>query len=370
MKKLILTIILIITVALFLPSKADAQTGSDCHGVFTKESNACLKESTKCIDSCVDKGYAAMSLTVDGGKVMKECTRSVCDPASKACDDKAMANFRACQDVKNSPKNSAKAEKSPLEKLLDMPVFIGDWLERISVGSAGLAFLDLSNDLGSVLLEDPEIAIWEEEQRQKYNKDFEAAFGKEWQYQMQFSQPKIEAKTEEEAWKIPVSKEQSVIDVPGTSDTKRYSWDENSGVVVKSNDWEKIKFSEPVEVEGFTKHTLELGEGAVEVKVRNNKPSENQFGVDAGWLGVTVSRTHFWINKSQDKKVAVIGVYEGGVEVKTKDGQIIKIKPDGNTSGVVVVTQKLSPLKLALAGLVAIIVLAGTAWFLKRKKKR
>ena len=197
---------------------------------------------------------------------------------------------------------------------------------------------------------------------------FESVFGKDWREQL--NQPKIDSKTEENAWEIPVPKQESVTDVPGTTDTKRYSWDENSGVVVKSNDWEKIKFREPVEVEGVTSHVLEMGAGELEVKVRNSNLSKNKFGVDAGWLGVTVSRTHFRVFKDPDKDVAVVGVYEGEVEVKVRDGSTIKVKPDGDKPGVVVVSRKLSPLKLGILGLVVAGIVGGIIWFIKRKSSR
>lgn len=157
--------------------------------------------------------------------------------------------------------------------------------------------------------------------------------------------------------------------VRSTSDMVQlgYTWSADSGSVINVPKWSEVKFREPVEAEGFTSHTVELGQGEIEVKVRNNKPAENQFGVDAGWLGVTVSRTHFWISQSQDKKLAVIGVYEGEVEVNTRDGQAIKVKPDGGKPGVVVVSRKLSIIKLALTGVILAVIVGGAIWVLKRK---
>ncbi|MBI2021679.1 FecR domain-containing protein, partial [Candidatus Daviesbacteria bacterium] len=146
-------------------------------------------------------------------------------------------------------------------------------------------------------------------------------------------------------------------------------WDTNSGVVIKSNDWEKIEFKQPVKAAGGeTIRTIKLDEGEIEVKVRNNNPAENQFGVDAGWLGVTVSRTHFWVLKDRTNKSTVVGVYEGEVEVKTRDGHMIKIKPDGDKPGVVVVTQKLSVIKLAILGAVMAAIVGGVFWFIKGRK--
>ncbi|MBI2597028.1 FecR domain-containing protein, partial [Candidatus Daviesbacteria bacterium] len=157
--------------------------------------------------------------------------------------------------------------------------------------------------------------------------------------------------------------------VKSTSDAVqlRYAWSPDSGAVINVPNWSEIKFREPVEVGGFTSRRVELGQGEIEVKIRNNKPAENQFGIDAGWLGVTASRTHFWVSQSEDKKVAVIGVYEGEVEVKTKDGRTVKVKTDTDKPGVAVVSQKLSPVKLAIAGLVLVLIIGGTVLILKRK---
>ena len=62
-----------------------------------------------------------------------------------------------------------------------------------------------------------------------------------------------------------------------------------------------------------------------------------------------------------------MGVYEGEVEVKTNDGYIVKVKPDGDKPGVVVVYQKLSPIKLTIFGTVTLIIVATTVWFVKRR---
>lgn len=374
MKKFSLPIVVVflglLTTAFLLPQEIRAQK-TDCHGAFNKESNSCLKGSTECINSCVEKGYAAMSLAVDGAKVSIECQRNVCDPAAGACNNKAKANFRACGKSGKQP-GTAKTSKQGsnwleflginpyqtwlrVQELVEVAEFYasGDLDESLEGG-----FLNLFGRKG--------IRQKDEEAVKAKERPFEVAFGKDWREQL--NQPKLDVKTEEEAWESPVSKEEPVIDVSGTSDTKRYSWDENSGAVVKSNDWERIKFREPVEVGGLTTHTLELGEGAIEVKVRNNNPAENQFGVDAGWLGVTVSRTHFYVSKDPNGKFAIVSVYEGEVEVKTRDGKIVKVKPDGNKPGVVVVSRKISLVKLAVVGLILVVTTGGIVFLLIRRK--
>lgn len=62
-----------------------------------------------------------------------------------------------------------------------------------------------------------------------------------------------------------------------------------------------------------------------------------------------------------------MAIYEGKVEVKTKDGQVTTVSSKGDKPEVVVISQKLSLAKLAVAGLVSAVALGGTIFFLKRK---
>lgn len=395
--------------ALEKAEQVEVQANPDCHEVFTKESNTCLKESNECINSCVDKGTAAMSLTVDGGKVMKECTRSVCDPASKACDDQATANFRACQDAKSTAKESVKEEAPPLEKPLDVPVFVGEWFSRFSQAIDGLialpgAFADVVYEdkfhLAGDLPKLSEMSLEDFYQGNWYPND-----------DTPDRSPSITVKDEQKAWDFglldtPLTEKVSIVVLQGEAQLKgpdspqfipiapkggdtvqvsyfdstvkatsdgvqlRYSWSADSGAVINVSKWSEIKFREPMKVSGSTSHNVKLEQGEIEVRVRNTNPSENQFGVDAGWLGVTASRTHFWVSQSKDKKMAVIGVLEGEVEVKTRNGRTIKVAPDGDKPGVVVVSQKLSVVKLATTGLVVGGVIGGIIWLIKRRSSQ
>lgn len=383
MKKFILPVILAISFLFFFPQNINAQAEPDCRKIFDKESYQCLKDSSACQDACLKETKKPDGTEYfNSGEIYPKCIKeSQCHEKSSACDERALTNLRACGKSDNQPKATEvkKDELSllkffginpyqtwlRLQELVEVAEFYasGDLEESLEGG-----FLNLFG--GKSIRQKDEEAVKAKEQA------FEAAFGKDWREQL--NQPKLDVKTEEEAWESPVSKEESVIDVSGTSDTKRYSWDENSGVVVKSNDWEKIKFREPVAVEGFTSHTVELGEGEMEVKVRNSKPTENQFGVDAGWLGVTVSRTHFRVLNDRANKSVAVGVYEGEVKITTKDGQGITVVPDGDPStgsgqgkpGVVVVSRKLSVAKLAIVGVVLAAIVGGIVWFIKRKKKK
>ena len=365
MKKIILPILIVLTVAFFLPSQTNAQ--SDCHEIFNKESNNCLKENTICINECADKARAAMSLTVDGGKVNLECQKTVCDSATTACNNKAKANFTACKDAKEAKENSTKkvVKKTPLlDELGINPYEL--WLKNKDlfefseiVGNEGVdlesGFLNMFG-IKSKRQEETEIM-----QSPIYKALHEAA-------RMRLSEGQIDTSTEDKAWETPApAGVVKTTDIPTMTDTKRYSWDTNSGAVIKSDDWERIKFREPIEIEGITSHLVELEEGGVEVKVRNEKPSENKFGVDAGWLGVTVSRTHFYVYKNPDGRSAAVIVYEGEVQVKVGGVATVNVKPDGDQPGIMIVEHKLSPVKLVVTGLIIAVVIGGIVWFVKKK---
>lgn len=83
-----------------------------------------------------------------------------------------------------------------------------------------------------------------------------------------------------------------------------------------------------------------------------------------------VRRTHFWVSYDKNKNLSTVGVYEGKVEVKTKDGKISTVIPNGDKPGVVVVAQKLSITKLALAGVVLVALAIGLVLIIRRKMKK
>lgn len=111
---------------------------------------------------------------------------------------------------------------------------------------------------------------------------------------------------------------------------------------------------------------IELDYGEIEVKIDDTEPDRKLvFWTD--FLNASAKFTHFWVSHDTNKKQSVVGVYEGEVEVTTKDGKTITVKPDGDKPGVVVVTRKLSPVKLILAGVVLAVAASGIIWFLKKK---
>lgn len=91
------------------------------------------------------------------------------------------------------------------------------------------------------------------------------------------------------------------------------------------------------------------------------------FGVETPNGLATVVHTHFLVRYDKKDNQTTVAVYEGKVEFKTKDGKTVSISPNGDKPGVVVVSQKLSPIKLVIVGLVLIAIVGGAVLFLKRK---
>lgn len=111
---------------------------------------------------------------------------------------------------------------------------------------------------------------------------------------------------------------------------------------------------------------ISLDYGEIEVKIDNSDP-DRKFDVLTDFLGVSAKYTHFWVSHDANKRQSTVGVYEGEVEVKTRDGKKVSVKPDGDKPGVVIVTQKLSIAKLAVVGVASAVIVVGIIWFIKKK---
>lgn len=108
-----------------------------------------------------------------------------------------------------------------------------------------------------------------------------------------------------------------------------------------------------------------LKSGAVDVIVepQNGKSFEMQ----TPNTEIMVIGTEFSVIYDQKQNETMVAVYKGKVEVKTNDGKVTTIVPDGRKPGVVIVAQKLSIARLVLVGL-ALVAVAGVAiFFLKGK---
>lgn len=415
-----------LTVIFFLSPKANAQTNTDCHEVFNKESNSCLKESSKCISSCVDKAREAMSLTVDGGKVNLECQRNVCDPASEACSNKATTNFRACLDAgKQSPSSEAKQETPSQDK---KGVNIFKIFELFSKAVTNLATNKESSDSRQKETQSPvenlstEIKFGEQQQSLRQVGDWimendlisdpariERMEREKLDIELYGRTPQMTEeiiKKAQDEWKKTFEPAETKPATPlraradylkGDADIKYPGTDEwvplktgdiippgstlftgmDATLVLSLQDkgvFQMLPFTEIVvseeTVKGASHTDIKLNTGDIEVSVEG--------GVYTGTLQVQtpsvvagVRGTHFWVSYDKDKRLSVAGVYEGKVEVTSRGSdKSVTISPDGDKPGVVMVTQKLSITKLVITGLVLLVILGGIIWFIKRKTSK
>lgn len=122
---------------------------------------------------------------------------------------------------------------------------------------------------------------------------------------------------------------------------------------------------------GGEKGILETGDkpmlksGAIDVIIepQNGK----QFEIQTPNTEIFVIGTEFSVIYNQKTGETWLAVYKGKVEIKTNDGKIAQVSPDGNKSAVVVVVQKLSVTKLAVAGLISAALIGGVILILKRR---
>jgi len=151
--------------------------------------------------------------------------------------------------------------------------------------------------------------------------------------------------------------------------TLRYTWGSESGAVINVSPQSEVKFLKPTQDEKTQelKRMVKLNKGEIEVKIKQANKKE-KFGIQTDFLDLIVIGTHFWIKNDPDRKLTLVGVYEGEVEVKTKDGKITTVSPNGDKPGVVVVVQKLSIPKLILVGAVLVVIIGGIVLFLKKRK--
>lgn len=387
MKKAILPIVFLLTttlLVLLVSPKADAQLqiGQDCtYENYYKESNKCTTVVfNACQDACSEKATGSYLDEVSPADKYDACMKaSDCFGKAHACRDQAWADYQACKNVSKSsqspPKEAAKEEVTPVPtKKSAQPDFsvINSYVGLIWQQINRYLSLDkLEGVLGETILHSVGKKSQRENEAEYMSRESYKAL-QEAANQRRMEKPEFFPATGKEEFISVTYLDKpdvvnSPINVPDRDDIKVYPWGGGNGVTIQSNHWENIKFREPVEVDGITSHVLELEQGAVEVKVKNDNLSENKFGVDAGWLGVTVSRTHFWVSKDEDKKSAIVAVYEGEVEVRIRNGKTVNVSPENGKPGVLVVSQKLSPVKVGIAGLIVVGVLGGIILLLRKR---
>lgn len=112
-------------------------------------------------------------------------------------------------------------------------------------------------------------------------------------------------------------------------------------------------------------NTPMLEQGAVDVFIEPG--SSEGFQIQTPDADFFVVLTKFSIIHSKKNSKTLLAVYEGEVEVKTKDGQTVRISPDGDKPGILVVGRKLSIPKLAIVAIITLAVISGTLLIARRK---
>lgn len=110
---------------------------------------------------------------------------------------------------------------------------------------------------------------------------------------------------------------------------------------------------------------LYLENGEVEVKVSPQPGST--FGIETPQGLTTALHTHFLVNYDQNRNQTTVVVYDGEVEFKSANDKTTTISPSEDKPGVLVISQKFSPLKLGITGLALVAVIVGGIVLLKRK---
>ena len=93
-----------------------------------------------------------------------------------------------------------------------------------------------------------------------------------------------------------------------------------------------------------------------------------QFEVQTPNIDLFVIGTEFSVIYDPKKDQTFIAVYKGQVEVKTKTEQKAIVSPNGDKPGIVMITQKLSVIKLFAAALILAVVIGGAVFFIRRKR--
>ncbi|MBI2593479.1 FecR domain-containing protein [Candidatus Daviesbacteria bacterium] len=104
-----------------------------------------------------------------------------------------------------------------------------------------------------------------------------------------------------------------------------------------------------------------------QLEVLEETKGENPTKIETPTAEIFVIGTNFLVSVNGKSKDSAILVYEGQVEVKTKDGKKAIVSPDGNQPGVVFILRESSPVKLALIGLLLAAVFGGIIFLLKIK---
>ena len=329
-----------------------------------KDISVCNKAYLSCVKPCPGQDLKANAVCLSAcSKVHTDCLKSA-SAAYRACIE-AEKQAQKQQEIKqvspsevpvsSSPQPNQTAKPNSPVKDVNQVEAISSWIRDV------FGELDIEHIESGVQLERPQ-AITEQDQAIMYKAPSQASY----------SIGIINTEGDSHG----------LIKYPGSQEfTDIKMGDIPPGSIIKSRDDQIVIFTGTGEggiivVESDSEFTvpqtgpLDLSYGTVEIK--EEKPSQQPVqphDISTEFIDIFVIGTHYWITHEPGKQTTA-GVYEGEVKVKTKDGKTALITPSGNKPGVVMVTQKLSIIKLVVAGLVLIAAVGGAIIFLKRKGNR
>lgn len=357
MKKLILPVILLLTAALLLSSKADAQVDVQyCQNEYNARRSTCIANDNKCSASCGEN----------------QVCWDACNKGRNTCDEAAVAWQKEClglntnnqempvdpQPVSVVPKTAPKASVTP--KVQDLQ------LGKQQEGDKGIGSDAVNewikNNFGD--LDIKKIEAGPQLERQPLITEDQTAT--------------VEAPAQDQFY-LGMSNTNGLVKLPDSQEFTDFQdiWHIPTGSTVRAMDkpirinigTKKVMIIAPNSEAVLTNdRQIDILKGTIEVRKKGifSKESEQKDGASTEFIDLFVIGTYYWVTHEPGEQT-LVGVYEGEVEVKTKDGKVVNVKPNGDKPGVVVVSRKLSPVKLALVGLSLAVVVGGAILIVRRK---
>lgn len=348
--------------------KISAQEGADCRKIFDQDMKKCSIDFNACRDACSEQTKKPDgTIYFNSGEIYTKCMKeSDCHGKSSACSNQALEDYRACVRTGKQPADSeAKKEVASGKGFVEINV-LESWAEFISDPASIVketeVLIEKSNIPEGPRITPPhilhkiaeEVSFWLDQQKQA--KDLWVKPKGQNEYQpfnpFQTVEPGSYVKVAEptDFWVRGVGKVQLR---PGPSGNALVAIEEINGVI------SPLLLLGEMEV-AYSKPVVESTQKLVDWE-------QIKFVVRTPNSSVTVSRTHYLVKYDEKENKTTVTVYEGQVEVKPAGGKAISITPNGDKPGVVVVSQKLSLVKLAAVGAVLAVVVGGIIWFLKKK---
>ncbi|MBI4067053.1 hypothetical protein HY407_01615 [Candidatus Gottesmanbacteria bacterium] len=326
--------------------KAFAQNREDCIRAFNEGNNLCRTKNNTYIDAC--PGAQGVDLTAHA-----ECLKK-CRADNSACFSGIQDAYDACikertvkleqdklsdQDLKpdNKPKD---VDKSPTQT-------VNDWIKDT------FGELDIEQVGTGSLTERPPLITPEEEVIEQTPQDsyFLGVINSDGNNHGLIKYPGSDEFINIMTGDIP----------PGSTILSR-----DDQIIIFTKEKGKIVIEPNSEFILSEAEPLDLSKGTVEIKMEESpEQATQQHDVQTEFFDIIIISTHFWVTHEPGKQ-SIAGVYDGTLEIKTKDGKAITLSPNGTQPAVVVISQKVKISKLLITTLLVLGIIAGLVWFLKK----